>query len=158
MFRSKGLMIFVIICLISSLIPTSESKAAYLTVPPWPTNVPVNMYELLDRGDITGTQCSTGDIVYGCTAFCYNSTIACEQSQLIGYPYSTSTIYIPIEKYYLLDVVSSEMNPWKWSELVALQAQAIAARSFIGYHLNNSLGLINNSMNFKFLFHINGID
>ncbi len=124
----------------------SESKAAPAVVPPYPTNVAVVMYRLDENGTSTNELCTYGREVFGCTAFCEDLPNVCEQSRpAIGYPYSTSTIYAPIETYYLLDVVSQEMNPWIYNEPVALHAQAIASRSYLGWYINNAPSGYDNS-------------
>jgi hypothetical protein len=107
------------------------------------------MYGLQPDGTRKAFTCNFGSTNYGCTAFCrdYSSDV-CEYGRAaLGYPYSTSTISALIESYYLLDVVSQEMNPWIYSEQVALDAQAIAARSFLGWYINNAPGGYDNSNN-----------
>lgn len=105
------------------------------------------MYQLEPDGSRTTNPCYPGSLNYGCTAYCRDYGIeVCEYGHTgVVYPYSSSTIEVPFETYYLLDVVSTEMNPWVYSEPVALHAQAIAARSFIGWILNNDSTIINNS-------------
>lgn len=86
-----------------------------------PSQITVWMYRLSGSGGIQPppTLCSFGDASFGCTAFAGNSRYA--------YPYSTNPVTIPIETDYLLDVVPQEMGTYYHP--VALQAQAIAARS-----------------------------
>jgi hypothetical protein len=56
---------------------------------------------------------------------------------------------VEIETYYLLNVVSHEMDPRIWGDSAALEAQAITSRSYIGWHINNDAELINNSSGFQ---------
>ena len=58
------------------------------------------------------------------------------------YPYPTNPATVPIETDYLLDVVPQEMGPYYHP--TAIQALAIAARSYIMYKINNNFS-INNS-------------
>lgn len=138
-----------ILCVLASLFGLfllgnfyTHSTAAPLTdgIPPFPNTVEVKVYELRSDGSKTDTLCTPASTNYGCTAFC-NTPNNTQCSPTIypveHYPYTTSTISVPVETYYLLDVVSQEMNPAIYGEQVALHAQAIAARSYMGWHLNN---------------------
>ena len=75
---------------------SSSSLAAPLSVPPYPDNVSVSMYGLLDNGFITAHECEQGDTLFGCTAFCDNyDSNTCERSvPAVGYPYE-QTAKIP---------------------------------------------------------------
>lgn len=98
------------------------------------------MYRLLSGGVSTGILCSSNDISYGCTAFVGDSNHA--------YPYGTSNpVTIPIETDYLLDVVPSEVSVEAFHP-TAIQAQAIAARSYAYWHINQG-SAINNSNQFQ---------
>lgn len=114
-----------------------------LTVPmnsfPPPTNITVRMYRLLIDGSSTGILCSPNDTSYGCTAFVGDPSHA--------YPYGSSNpVTIPIETDYLLDVVPQELPPYYHP--TALQAQAIAARSYAYWHIHQG-SAINNSTQFQ---------
>jgi peptidoglycan hydrolase-like amidase len=128
----------------------TPSKAAPLAIPPYPSTVNVTMYGLQPDGTRKAFTCNSGNKNFGCTAFCtdYNSEV-CNLYRAQGYPYPTSTISAPIESYYLLDVISQEMNPWIYSEQVAVEAQAIAARSYLGWHINNTPGSFDNSNSYQ---------
>lgn len=86
---------------------TSYSHAAQDSVPPFPSTISVEMYRLQADGSRTDFLCDIGDVNFGCTAFCNNpAPYACERSREEAYPYADSTINVPIETYYLLDVLS----------------------------------------------------
>jgi hypothetical protein len=131
--------------LLSSL--ATRSSAAPLAVPPYPTYVAVQMYQLTENGTaLPDKPCDAGNRKYGCTIYCNNPDWdVCDHTWSFGYPYAGSTAYPVIETYYLLDVVSQEMNPLQFGEPIALHAQAIAARSFLGWYLNNAPGGYDNS-------------
>jgi hypothetical protein len=59
------------------------------------------------------------------------------------YPYTSNPVTVPTEADYLLDVVPQEMSPDPFHP-IALQAQAIAARSYAYWHIVHS-STINNS-------------
>lgn len=104
-----------------------------------PTNITVRMYRLLIDGSSTGILCSPNDTSYGCTAFVGDPSHA--------YPYGSSNpVTIPIETDYLLDVVPQELPPYYHP--TALQAQAIAARSYAYWHIHQG-SAINNSTQFQ---------
>ncbi len=95
------------------------------------------MYRLRGDGGIQPppTLCSSGDTAYGCTAI---------SSQ--AYPYGTNPATVPIETDYLLDVVPQELPPYY--QPIAVQAQAIAARSYAYWHIRQG-STINNSTQFQ---------
>lgn len=130
----------ILLCLSILLIqPYSDSKASSSLIPPYPDTILVEMYELDSYGIQNGQLCNSLSTSFGCTAFCDDLTAACDLTiPPIPYPYLTNPIYAPIETYYLLDVVSQEMNPSMYKEPIALHAQAIAARSYMGWFLNNA--------------------
>jgi len=105
-----------------------------------PTNITVRMYRLFSGGASTGILCVSNDTSYGCTAFVGDSSHA--------YPYGTANpVTIPIETDYLLDVVPSEISVEAFHP-TAIQAQAIAARSYAYWHINQG-SAINNSNQFQ---------
>ncbi len=128
-----------------------RSYAASLSVPPYPPTVEVEMHELDSDGTRLPYLCTPGNTNFGCSAYCRNFGVdTCEYGHpAMGYPYSTSTINLPIGSYYLLDVLSQEMNPWIYDEPAALHAQAIAARSYVGWNINNISAAINNSTDYQ---------
>jgi len=111
----------------------------------------VRMYHLNPDGSVVGDrkQCATaaGDNTYGCV-----QTPATQY-----YPYDFNPIQlaydadpnnhqqIDMEADYLLDVLSKEMDVPNYPNLVPLQAQAVAARSFADYNFRAQNGMINNS-------------
>ncbi|MCE7920680.1 MAG: hypothetical protein DYG85_14415 [Chloroflexi bacterium CFX1] len=116
----------------------SIAYATQNSAPPFPETVIITMYRLLPDGTRTDIQCEVGDTNFGCTAFCNNtSPYECEDSRQEPYPYSSSIIDVPIETYYLLSVLSQELNPSQYPEPTALHAQTVVARSYLGYYLNN---------------------
>ena len=111
-----------------------------------PSNISLRVYRLELSGALwvdpaTGGYhpCSTNDTFYGCTAFVGNSSYP--------YPYGTNPVTIPIETDYLLDVVPSEVSVEAFHP-TAIQAQAIAARSYAYWHINQG-STINNSNQFQ---------
>ncbi len=105
-----------------------------------PTNITVRMYRLLSGGGSTGILCSSNDTSYGCTALVGDSSHA--------YPYGTNNpVTIPIETDYLLDVVPKEVSVEAFHP-TAIQAQAIAARSYAYWHIRQG-STINNSTQFQ---------
>ncbi|GIV68706.1 MAG: hypothetical protein KatS3mg109_0184 [Pirellulaceae bacterium] len=120
-----------------------------------PSSITLRVYRLESSGarwvnPVTGAYhlCSSNDTYYGCTAFCDDySSPTCERSHRIGYPYSQNPITIPIESDYLLDVVPKEVSVAAF-HLTAIQAQAIAARSYAYWHIRQG-SAINNSTQFQ---------
>lgn len=106
-----------------------------------PSLITVRMFELIyPGGGNTYVLCSPGDTAFGCTAFVSDSSHA--------YPYGTNNpVTIPIETDYLLDVVPSEVSVEAFHP-TAIQAQAIAARSYAYWHINQG-STINNSNQFQ---------
>ncbi len=103
--------------------------------------ITVTMYVLDENGGSTGTLCNAKEVSWGCSAFCTNST-QCPHPDLepLPYPYGdTNPIHIPIQTYYLLDVVSQEMSPDLYPYPAALRAQAVAARSYAWWHVENTI-------------------
>lgn len=124
----------------------SMLKAAPSPVYPPATHVPVNMYELTRGGEIIPNRpCSLNNMNWGCTAFCNNFSDVCTAGPTKPYPYSISSPSVPIESDYLLDVVSHEAFPGRLSA-VAVEANAIAARSFTYRHIQIN-STIDNSTN-----------
>jgi hypothetical protein len=111
-----------------------------------PTQVTVTVYQLdPNTGAIQQppTLCSSGDLHFGCTAFHQGLPPADQRP----YPYdSTNPVTAPIETDYLLDVVPQEMSS-SYSH-AALQTQAIAARTFVYWHINQG-HTINNSISYQ---------
>ncbi|GAB4401998.1 MAG: hypothetical protein OHK0052_25380 [Anaerolineales bacterium] len=95
------------------------------------------MYQLDDFGNKKSDLCTPTSTNYGCTKYCTDPYDNCDITRVVDYPYASSTINVPIETYYLLNVLTTEMNPGLYNQPAALQAQAIAARSYMGYFLNN---------------------
>ena len=135
------------IVILPILLFTSKTQASDGYVPPYPDNVTLTMYQLEPDGSRTASLCYPGSLNFGCTAFCsdYGFDVCGSGHSGVGYPYSSSVINVPIETYYLLDVISTEMNPARYGEILAVHAQAIAARSFLGWYLNNAPEYYNNS-------------
>ncbi|MDQ7029180.1 MAG: SpoIID/LytB domain-containing protein [Ardenticatenia bacterium] len=92
------------------------------------------------------TLCTSDHTAWGCTAFCDESGYPCDWSQTIAYPYATNPATVPIETDYLLDVLPQEMGTYYHP--IALQAQAIAARTYAYWHINQG-STINNSTSFQ---------
>jgi hypothetical protein len=126
------------------------SNAEPLNAYPPPTQVTIQMYRLNQNGTSTNISCSAGDLNWGCTAFCNNTTNGirwseCAPGSTKPYPYSSNTPTVQIESDYLLDVVSHEAFPSILSA-VAVEANAIAARSFTYGHIQAN-STIDNSTN-----------
>ncbi len=116
-----------------------------------PLSITVEMYRLTASGAqrLPLTMCSADDTAFGCTAFCSESGYGCPGDAIFPYPYLTGTITVGVETDYLLDVVPREMGPWY--DPVALEAQAVAARSFAFYYTASPPTLLpyNNSASFQ---------
>lgn len=128
---------FLLVAMIMAIVShTSKAKPSNAYSPP--SSITVWVYHLRGDGSIdpSYTLCSSGDTSYGCTAI---------SSYL--YPYSTNPVTIPIETDYLLDVVPSEVSVEAFHP-TAIQAQAIAARSYAYWHINQG-STINNSNQFQ---------
>jgi hypothetical protein len=141
---------FSILFLLLSTLVISAPQAiarALLTYSP-PSQIGVWMYWLTASGARREpyTLCASGNTRWGCTAFCDESGYPCERSQTLSYPYATNPVTILIETDYLLDVVPQEMGTYYHP--TALQAQAIAARSYAYWHINQG-STINNSIQFQ---------
>jgi len=107
-----------------------------------PANIIVHMYRLYEYDGslyVPLTPCTSGNQTYGCTAIPNNPTYA--------YPYTTNPVTVSIENDYLLDVVPQEMSPGMFHP-TAIQAQAIAARTYAYFHIYYN-STINNSANFQ---------
>lgn len=111
-----------------------------------PNTVTVTMYRLNQNGSSTGTPCRTGNPAYGCTA--YPGT----GDPNLAYPFLTSTVTLSIEgtavnNRYLRDVLVKEIVVSAFHP-TAIRAQAIAARTYIYYHIRQG-STIDNSTNFQ---------
>jgi hypothetical protein len=127
----------------------NASKVTQEWSPPSSTGSHLRMRRLRSSdGASLGVDCTTGDQSYGCTAFCEGVPDKCA-SPVRPYPYASAWPNISFDKDYLLDVVGQEASPGLFDP-VALQAQAIAARSYAWYQINNAPGnVINNSTSFQ---------
>jgi len=115
-----------------------------------PTTITVEMYWLTSSGSrrMPLTLCDPAHTAYGCTAFCSESGYTCPLNPVFPYPYMDSTIEVSLEKDYLPDVVPVELGPYYAA--VALQAQAVAARTYAIYYVENPPGSpFNNSTSFQ---------
>ena len=123
--------------------------------PPSMTGSHLRMRRLYPNGESRGIDCGMDDKSYGCTVYCNNydwPTCPAEDDPARGsrpYPYPSAWPDISFDKDYLLDVVAQETSPGLFDP-AAIQAQAIAARSYAWYQINNSPGnVINNSTSFQ---------
>ncbi len=124
--------------LVALFVPEAASKPASQFTPP--ANITVTMYELIDPGGAlpdNPVRCSSGNVHFGCTAFVGDTNHP--------YPYTDNPVTVLIEKDYLLDVVPKELGAYYHS--TALQAQAIAARSYVYFKIDNNLSIDNSASN-----------
>ncbi len=130
-----------------AIVPQAIVARSSLTYSP-PSQISVWMYWLTPDGArrIPYTLCASGHTTWGCTAFCDESGYPCDWSQTIAYPYTTNPATVSIETDYLLDVLPQEMGTYYHP--TALQAQAIAARTYAYWHINQG-SAINNSTEFQ---------
>lgn len=114
-----------------------------------PSQISIRMYWLTASGARREpyTLCASGHTQWGCTAFCNEPGYPCEGSQTRAYPYATNPVTVPIETDYLLDVVPKEVSVEAFHP-AAIQAQAIAARSYAYWHIRQG-SAINNSTQFQ---------
>ena len=130
-------------------------------------NVTIEMYELNTLGESTGNSCTSTNTKWGCTAFCDNTDPAtgvrwgvCGSGQVKPYPFDSSTESIKMESQlkdgfqqgYLYNVTPHEVAITVSSQgnksLSTVQAQAIAARTYAYYHVDEN-STINNSNQFQ---------
>jgi len=109
------------------------APASQYTPPSWIT---VTMFRLEQDGTNTYVPCSFRDTAFGCTA-----------DSNYPYPHATNIATVPIETDYLLDVVPQETPPDDYHS-TAVQAEAIAARTYAYWHIRNG-STINNSTDFQ---------
>jgi hypothetical protein len=115
-----------------------------------PISVTVEMYRLNNSGAVRqpAVFCTPGDTSYGCTSFCSESGFGCPESVILDYPFESPTVTVPIENGYLRDVVPQEMGTYY--DQNALEAQAVAARTFAYYNIENPFSVhFNNSISFQ---------
>lgn len=137
------------ILLVTTIIILMKTNTAVTQQFTLPTEITLEMYQLDNNGAIIDETltCETGSFAYGCTYF--DGII--NQTDQIPYPFSNNTITIGIESHlvdgvqqgYLHNVISQEMI--EGAPLPAYVAQAIASRSFIYYHIQNTAQPLNNS-------------
>jgi hypothetical protein len=126
---------------------TTQAQSGFII----PDEITVEMLRL-DETDAsphpTGQRCVPGSTVFGCTDYVGNP----ERS----YPYATNPVTVPIETDYLIDVVTTEMNPGMF-DATAVAAQSIAARTFAYFSIEQrrrgdidpAVNPINNSTEFQ---------
>lgn len=108
-----------------------------------PTQVTVKMYRLISPSGAKFQPeelCSSTHTTFGCTAFVGD----------VNHPYpygAVNPVTIPIETDYLLDVLPQEMGTYYHP--LALQAQAIAARTYAYWHRENGFPIVNNSTSYQ---------
>lgn len=110
-----------------------------------PSQITVHVYPLdtMDGSIPNGSiLCDYGDTQYGCTA----------SSAYGGYPFTTNPVTVDLEgasttNRYLRDVIPREMGPAAHHPQ-AIRAQAVAARTYAYWHINNG-STINNSAGFQ---------
>lgn len=137
--RKISLSLFALVVSVFLISQSAISRAEPLNIYSPPTQVTVQMYELDTNGSPIGP-CSSNSEKWGCTAFCNNTTngirwAECALGSTKPYPYSSNTPSVPIESDYLLDVVAHEAWPDILSA-VAVESNAIAARSFTYGHIS----------------------
>ena len=137
--RYKILRLVSAIIIFWNIAPLSSLCAPFKEFTP-PTRITVRVYRLFSSGTSTGTLCLYNDTNYGCTTFVGDANHP--------YPYGDNNpVTIPIETDYLLDVVPSEVSVEAFHP-TAVQAQAIAARSYAYWHLNHGY-VVDNSSQFQ---------
>jgi len=138
---------FILLCIFAILAPRATARTPMAYSPP--SQISVWLYWLTASGARREpyTLCASGHTTWGCTAFCNESGYPCERSQTRAYPYSTNPATISIETDYLLNVVPREMSIDAFHP-TAIQAQAIAARSYAYWHIRQG-STINNSSQFQ---------
>lgn len=134
--RPLAKIFLLVILIMATASRTTEAKPYHAYSPP--SSITIWVYHLRGDGSIdpSYTLCFPGDASYGCTAISSRS-----------YPYTTNPATIPIETDYLLDVVPKEVSVEAFHP-TAIQAQAIAARSYAYWHIRQG-SAINNSTQFQ---------
>lgn len=132
--------LMLILTLLISIIITTPNAFADFT-PPF--TITIQIYRLEADGSLwldpvtrRPYLCISGASFYGCSSL-----------QQESYPYPTNPATIPIETDYLLDVVSAE-SMVSAMHATAMQAQAIAARTYAYWHIQRG-SIINNSNEFQ---------
>ena len=134
----------VLLILLIALLPSAAAAPVFSFTPP--DSITVTMYRLVyPGGGNTNIACQLNppDENWGCTWF---DRFHYPSDQVRPYPYATNPIAIPIETDYLLDVVPQELPPYYHP--TAVQAQAIAARTYAYWHINQG-STINNSISYQ---------
>jgi hypothetical protein len=134
--------------------PTELTLEMYALTPSGLPREPAEWCEDEDVSDDCFMSCRPGDTRFGCTAFCDDAAYLCpyvddDPPIIETYPYTQSIITIDFQTDYLLDVVPQELPPWY--NATALKAQAVAARTYAFYHIDNPPTQIpyNNSVQFQ---------
>lgn len=99
-----------------------------------PSNIVVKMYHLTNLGEKTRDLCLVGDTEY---------YFGCAAEGQGGYPYNANPMTLSFEKDYLLDVVPRELP--NYYDSVAIQAQAVAARTYAYWHINQGSPIDNSN-------------
>lgn len=137
--------LFTIALLITVIYAVAKAEDVQAQYAP-PDNITLIMYQLDDAGSAAPDYipCTPGSLINGCTADPGNTDRA--------YPFASSTITVTIDgtaadDRYLRDVVAQEMSPSTHLP-VAVEAQAIAARTYAYWHIETDAvtpGAIDNS-------------
>lgn len=133
----------IILLVITGVLVVAVSAHAVYTPP---SSLTVNLHRLnYPGGADTGIACtsSPSDLNWGCTWF----DVEHFPSEARSYPYNINPVTIPIETDYLLDVLPQEMGPYY--NPIALQAQALAARTYAYWHKENGYSTVNNSTTYQ---------
>jgi len=128
--------------LVLSAVATTAAAVAQQDSFVAPSTITVTMYQLANDGSSTDRLCSPAN---------NNLNLhGCSDDRMHDYPYKSSVVEVDIEKDYLLDVVPRESDPAEIHP-TAVQAQAVAARSYAYWHSDNPNPNrpINNSTEFQ---------
>jgi hypothetical protein len=110
----------------------------------------LHMFKLDKNGGSLDIDCVPDDTHYGCTAFCSDpDPYPCAPGPNRPYPYSSDQPAISYQNDYLLDVVAQETGPNSFDEL-AVNAVAIAARSFAYHHIANEAPFDNSTSSYQY--------
>jgi hypothetical protein len=141
--RRSSAIVLGLFALLMTISFRSVVAAPLLYTPPGLITLAMHRLSHPGGGDL-GIPCTIAppDPKWGCTWFDEDYY----QSPVRSYPYATNPVTVSIESDYLLDVVPQEMATYYHP--TAIKAQAIVARTYVYYHIDQG-STINNSTQFQ---------
>lgn len=152
---SLFVMLLLVYCGVNLVFTNTVASETLAPTPTWSPPSQIESGELRmrrlnpDGAALGETNCNPGDTHYGCTAFCddYGDPSYPCCGPVTSYPYGSAYPALSYQNDYLLDVVAQETGPNEFAA-IAVNAEAIAARSYAYYHTGNSQ-LLDNSTTYQ---------